>query len=134
MTWSALLACAVLGSTPEPARRFNAEPVGLMIAGGVGLALGGVLLGLAEQDYRALGMIQVPNPPDPVQARTLLERADELRDQGKVRTGVGFGLVGTGAAFLVGGVLWFLLEGPSTAVVSVVPVRDGLLAGLTLRF
>jgi hypothetical protein len=134
MTWSALVACAVLSSTPEPAKRFNAEPVGLMIAGVVELTLGGVLLGLADRDYGALDRIQVPNPPDPAEAVRLLVLADDLRHQGKVKTGVGLGLVGTGAAFLVGGVLWFLLEGPGTAVVSVVPVRDGLMAGLTLRF
>ncbi len=129
MTWMAVVLCASLATAPT--KRFNLEPI---VLGASGLAvgvLGGLSLLFAERTFQTLQGVGSEGITSRELALERLAYAHALRDRGATEMNLGVSLVLVGAAFLVGSVLWFLVEGPETAASM---VSDGLRDGVIVRF
>lgn len=130
MTWTAVVVSAALVATPT-STRFNLEPVFLGGSGLVVGALGGLSLVLAERTFQALQSVDGSGITSREQALERLAFTQQLRDRGTTETKLGVSLLLVGAAFLIGSVLWFVIEGPETAVSM---VTDALRDGAIVRF
>ncbi len=86
---------------------------------------------LAERTFQALQSVDGSGITSREQALERLAFTQQLRDRGTTETKLGVSLLLVGAAFLIGSVLWFVIEGPEVAVSKW--ERDGL-DGVLVRF
>lgn len=128
------LALMIAVSMAPGSARFNFEPVVLGAAGLVAVTFGTVAFLRAEETYTALRRVRTDDVTTAEQARERVQRAAELRALGVTETHLGTTLVSLGTAFVAAAVVWFLIEGPHTVSVAVVPGRDALSVAASLRF
>lgn len=93
---------------PPLVRRLNWEPFLLTGAGAIMLGLGTWRLIAAENTFQQLRAF-APLPQE--SSAAAIERAHNLGEAGKFDTGVGWGLIGAGAAAVGGSLLWLFVEG-----------------------
>jgi hypothetical protein len=112
---------------PPPVKRpINWEPFILTGAGVVMLGVGAWRLVEAEAIYQALKA--TPAAPAMGQTNEVVSRARQLAEDGKLNTGLGWALLGLGAAAVGGSLLWVGSEGLlKDPIVRVVPSAGGVL-------
>jgi hypothetical protein len=133
MSVASLVLSMALSAAPAQSR-FSFEPVVLGAAGLVAVTFGTVALLRADATYATLQQVRTDDVMTAGQARERVERAAQLRSLGVTETNLGTALVSTGTAFVAAAVVWFLIEGPQTVVVTVVPARETLSFGASVRF
>lgn len=131
MSWCAASLAVVLAASPPGAQRFNLEPVVLGVVGLAGVAVGASRFAVADRLYDQLLSIPL-TATSREEAASFLARGRALAFSGKSETALGGVLVAMGGAALVAGVLWFVLEGRTTADWLVSPTATG--AAAVLRF
>ena len=119
---------------PPPLKRpLNWEPFILTGAGAVMLGIGVWRLFAAETDYQALRLLTGPSGTQTNDQA--LTQARQLAQSGKLNTGLGWTLIGLGAAAIGASLLWLFNEGlEKDPIVMVGPVPGGGVAVVEGRF
>lgn len=120
--------------TPEPKDEGAGLRVAGYVAGGAGIvvtAVGVGLLGSVASDANRIGL-----QADGVIAGPMTAEAVATAKSMPARSGAGVAMIGVGAAAIAASVVLFVLgsDEPVGGQVSVVPLRDGVMAGFTTSF
>ncbi|MDP3232928.1 MAG: hypothetical protein Q8N26_09135 [Myxococcales bacterium] len=120
MSWCAGCLSFVLAAAPPSvqsgARRFNTEPVVLAATGAIAVAFSAWRFVVADGQLAQLDLLSEESKRVTTQADAvkILGSAREAAFIGNAETSLGGVLALMGAAFIITGVIWFLVEGRET--------------------